>query len=91
MLIKIYMSNGLTLLIHFTAQKMKFSITDFFSKCDQIRRKLGTFTAEIRNGKLHFCAVFVHSTNKIKQKSKTKGAKFPMLQKVEKIGHQIKI
>ena len=23
-----------------TAQKMKFSITDFFSKCDQIRRKL---------------------------------------------------
>ena len=24
----------------FTAQKMKFSIKDFFSKCDQIRRKL---------------------------------------------------
>ena len=23
-----------------TAQKMKLSITDFFSKCDQIRRKL---------------------------------------------------
>ena len=23
-----------------TAHKMKFSITDFFSKCDQIRRKL---------------------------------------------------
>ena len=23
-----------------TAQKMKFSINDFFSKCDQIRRKL---------------------------------------------------
>ena len=23
-----------------TAQKMKFSIEDFFSKCDQIRRKL---------------------------------------------------
>ena len=23
-----------------TAQKMKFSITDFFSECDQIRRKL---------------------------------------------------
>ena len=28
---------------------MKFSIKDFFSKCDQI-----TFTEEIRNGKLHF-------------------------------------
>ena len=25
---------------HHTAQKMKFSIKDFFSKCDQIRRKL---------------------------------------------------
>ena len=25
---------------HFTVQKMKFSIKDFFSKCDQIRRKL---------------------------------------------------
>ena len=25
---------------HFTAQKMKFSIKDFFSKCDQIRRNL---------------------------------------------------
>ena len=24
----------------FTTQKMKFSIRDFFSKCDQIRRKL---------------------------------------------------
>ena len=24
----------------FTAQKMKFTIKDFFSKCDQIRRKL---------------------------------------------------
>ena len=23
----------------YTAQKMKFSIKDFFSKCDQIRRK----------------------------------------------------
>ena len=25
---------------HYTAQKAKFSIKDFFSKCDQIRRKL---------------------------------------------------
>ena len=33
----------------FTAQKMKFSTKDFFSKCDQIR-----------NGKLRFCAVFEH-------------------------------
>ena len=41
----------------YIAQKMKFSINDFFSKCDQIRRKLQdlvTFTEEILNGKLHF-------------------------------------
>ena len=41
-----------------TAQKMKFFIKDFFSKCDQIRRKLDadlvTFTEEILNGKPHF-------------------------------------
>ena len=39
----------------YTAQKMKFSIKDFFSKCDQIRV---TFTEEIINGKFHFlCSV----------------------------------
>ena len=38
----------------FTAQKMKFSIKDFFSKCDQIIVDLATFTEEISNGKLHF-------------------------------------
>ena len=41
----------------FSAQKMKLSLKDFFSKCDQIR-DLFTFTEEILNGKLHFCAVF---------------------------------
>ena len=30
----------LSLIIKFTAQKIKFFIKDFFSKCDQIRRKL---------------------------------------------------
>ena len=33
---------------------MKFSINDFFSKCDQIRSFLATFTEEILNRKLHF-------------------------------------
>ena len=33
----------------YTAQKMKFSIKDFFSKYDLV-----TFTEEILNGKLHF-------------------------------------
>ena len=41
----------------FTAQKMKFSIKDFLSKCDQIRRKLDlvTFTKEIVNGTYFLC------------------------------------
>ena len=30
--------------ILYTAQKMKFSIKDFFSKFDQIRRKLGNWS-----------------------------------------------
>ena len=41
----------------YTAPKMKFSIKDFFSKCDQIRKNttdLITFTEEIVNGELHF-------------------------------------
>ena len=38
---------------------MKFSIKDFFSKCDRIKSRqetadLVTFTEEILNGKLHF-------------------------------------
>ena len=44
-----------TLTIHCT--KNKFSIKDFFSKCDQILRKLriwSHFTEEILHGKLHF-------------------------------------
>ena len=43
-----------------TTHKMKFSIKDFFSKCDQIRTAdLITSTEEILNGKPHFCAVLV--------------------------------
>ena len=41
-----------------TAQKMTFSIKDFFSKCDQLRN-LVTFTEEILNGKRHIlCSVY---------------------------------
>ena len=43
-----------------TAQKMKFSIKDFFSKYDQILQKtadLVTFTEEILNGKHFLCSV----------------------------------
>ena len=44
--------------LHYTAQKMKFSIKYFFSKYDQIRANLVTFTEEILYGKLRFlCSV----------------------------------
>ena len=44
----------------YTAQKMKFSIKDFFSKCDQIRRKLSIWSHLLRKSlieNLIFCAV----------------------------------
>ena len=47
----------------FIAQKMRFSIKEFFSKCDQIRRKnadLVTFNEEILNGKVHFLCSGCH-------------------------------
>ena len=45
------------LIILDTVQKIKFSMKDFFSKCDEIRKKpadLVTFTEEILYRKLHF-------------------------------------
>ena len=41
------------IIIRSTAQKMKFSMEDFFSKCDQIRRKLKKSSME----NFIFCAV----------------------------------
>ena len=44
----------------FTAQKMKFSIEDLFSKCDQIRRKLQIWSRLLKKflkKKFIFCAV----------------------------------
>ena len=48
----------------FTAQKMKFSITDFFSKCDQIRRKLRIWSHLPKKSVIEnfiFCPVYVWS------------------------------
>ena len=42
---------------------MKFSITDFFSKCDQKTADLVTFTEEIRNEKLHFLCSAISKTH----------------------------
>ena len=46
---KIEFEFNLEMLLYATAQKMKFSIKDFFSKADLV-----TFTEEILNAKLHF-------------------------------------
>ena len=43
-----------------TAQKIKFSIKDFFSKCDQIRTKLQIWSDLLKNSSMEnfiFCAV----------------------------------
>ena len=43
-----------------TAQKLKFSIKDFFSKCDQIRRKLLIWSHLLKKSLLEnfiFCAI----------------------------------
>ena len=44
----------------YTAQKMKFSIKDFFSKCDQIRRNLRIWSHLLKKSLMEnfiFCAV----------------------------------
>ena len=46
--------------IKLTAQKMKFSMKDFFSKCDQIRRKLRIWSHLLKKSLMEnflFCAV----------------------------------
>ena len=53
-----------------TAQKIKFSIKDFFSKCDQMQQfpaDLVTFTEETLNGKFHFlCSVVLSKSGSVK-------------------------
>ena len=52
-----------------TAQKMKFSIKDFFSKCDQIRRKLRIWSHLLKKSLMQnfiFCAVKIESNIKLK-------------------------
>ena len=49
-----------------TAQKMKFSFKDFFSKCDQIRRFLRIWTNLLKKylmENLIFCAVYIEARN----------------------------
>ena len=55
-------------MITFTTQKMKFSIKDFFCKCDQIRRKLRIWSHLLKKSFMEnfiFCAVCIkeHRSN----------------------------
>ena len=48
-----------------TTQNMKFSIKDFFSKCDQIRRKLPIWSHLLKKSLIEnfiFCAVLIRVT-----------------------------
>ena len=48
--------------IYITAQKMKFCINDFFSKCDQIGRKLRIWSNLLKKSLIEnfiFCAVHI--------------------------------
>ena len=69
-----------------TAQKIKFSIKDFFSKCDQIRRilKKSSITEEILNGKLHFfCSESSHLKLPEKNRKETVNKRLIMVIKWE--------
>ena len=49
-----------TIMLHYTAQKMKFSIKDFFSKCDQIRSFLWIWSHLLKKSFMEntiFCVV----------------------------------
>ena len=44
-----------------TVQKIKFSIKDFFSKCDQIRRKLRIWSHLLKKSLTENCILFLKS------------------------------
>ena len=49
--------------IIFTAQEMKFPFQNFFSKCDQIRKKLQIWSNFLKKSSMEnfiFCAVFLY-------------------------------
>ena len=52
-----------TCYLFFNAQKMKFFIKDFFSKCDQIHRKLRIWSHLLKKSSVEnfiFCAIFAY-------------------------------
>ena len=66
----------------YTAQKMKFSIKDFFSKCDQIRRKLRIWSHLLKKSLMEnfiFCEVLpLESFDKTKEILTLRTSKTPL-------------
>ena len=56
---------------YYTAQKMKFSIKDFFSKCDQIRRKLLIWSHLLKKSIMENNSSIQHSFSNIFSLSQT--------------------
>ena len=61
--------NGLLVLLKSTtAEKMKFTIKDFCSKCDQIRSFLRMWSHLLKKslvGNFIFCAVYIHDQSEV--------------------------
>ena len=56
----------------FIVQKMKFSIKDFFSKCEQIRRKLRIWSHLLKKSLMEnfiFCAVLEFKSRECKERN----------------------
>ena len=64
-----FLTNYIVRTCFYTAQKMKFSIKDFFFKCDQIRRKLRIWSHLLKKSAMEnliFCAVLWALIKKLK-------------------------
>ena len=77
-----------------TAQKLKFSIKDFFSKCDQIRRKLLIWSHLLKKSLMEnfiFCAnrVTTHSPCSLQSLFKSLAKLIKTIKLIRYSGHQI--
>ena len=62
---RVYLVSKLLVLLNNTAKNVKFSIKGFFSKCDQIRRKLRIWSHLLKKSlikKLHFLCIVMEIT-----------------------------
>ena len=84
-----YVFRSVYLGLFFTAQKMKFFTEDFFSKCDQIRRKLWIWPHLLKKSLLEnfiFCAVIMLNVSLTKSEQ-SKGVVTSSLQNYAKMNN----